>query len=74
MAIARALLHEKAILLVDEATSALNKEAAHKVRNILWQLPSTVIEIAHHYDQNEMEEYNVRHYHLSHGELNLIES
>lgn len=62
--IARALLHEKQILLVDEATSALDKKAARKVRDVLWNLPGTVIEIAHHYDLDELERFSIEHYHL----------
>jgi ATP-binding cassette subfamily C protein len=67
--IARALLHNKKILLVDEATSALDKQAAAKIREVLWTLPSTVIEIAHNYLEEELINYNVEHYNLEDNRL-----
>lgn len=70
--IARALLHDKQIILVDEATSALDQKAARKVREILWSLPKTVIEIAHHYEKEALENYNISHYHLQNQKLNVI--
>lgn len=68
--IARALLHNKQVLLVDEATSALDRKAAQKVRDVLWNLPGTVIEIAHHYDLEELKKSNIKHYHLTNQNLN----
>lgn len=50
--IARAIVHHKPILLVDEATSALDAKNAAIVRQILAQLDSTVIEVAHHYKKD----------------------
>ncbi len=67
--IARALLHNKKILLVDEATSALDKQGAAKIREVLWTLPSTVIEIAHNYPEEELINYNIQHYNLEDNRL-----
>ena len=53
--IARAILHQKPILLVDEATSALDKDNALNIRQLLTSLDSTVIEVAHHYSQEELQ-------------------
>lgn len=53
--IARAIIHHKPILLVDEATSALDKDNALNIRQLLSSLDSTVIEIAHHYSQEELQ-------------------
>ncbi|MDR0299277.1 MAG: ABC transporter ATP-binding protein/permease [Streptococcaceae bacterium] len=46
--VARFLLRQKDILLVDEVTAALDKENAKKVRSCLRALPVMLIEIAHH--------------------------
>lgn len=67
--IARALLHNKKILLVDEATSALDKQGAAKIREVLWTLPSTVIEIAHNYPEKELINYNIQRYNLEDNRL-----
>lgn len=59
--IARALIHDKKILLVDEGTSAIDKEATAKVRDIFLGLNATVIEVAHHFDPEIIKRYS---YHL----------
>lgn len=49
MAIARALIHNRSILLVDEGTSALDRENAELVEQSLLQNPDlTLILISHH--------------------------
>lgn len=62
--IARALLHNKQIILVDEATSALDRQTAKKIREILWTLPQTVIEIAHHFNREDLKKYDLVQYDL----------
>lgn len=47
--IARALLRKRQILLADEVTASLDGENSTKIRELLLNLPQTVIEIAHHY-------------------------
>lgn len=52
--IARALYHEPVIIFVDEMTSALDATNAKVMRDLIWDSPFTVVEIAHHYDQDLM--------------------
>ena len=49
--IARPLLRQKEVLLVDEATASLDPENAKKVHELILSLPLTIIKIAHHIDQ-----------------------
>lgn len=51
--IARAVLRNKQLLLVDEATANLDKNNSEKIRNLLFNLPIPVIEVAHHYNIND---------------------
>jgi hypothetical protein len=46
--IARALLYNCSVLLVDEGTSALDKNTAAKVHNTIMNLDKTVVEVAHY--------------------------
>lgn len=48
--IARALYQKPAIIFVDEMTSALDFTNAQLMRDLVWDSPATVIEIAHHYE------------------------
>ena len=48
--IARSLIRQKDVLLADEVTAPLDTKNAKKIRNLLFNLPVTVIEIAHHID------------------------
>ncbi len=49
--LARFLLRQKDVLLLDEVTAALDKENAHRVRELIFSLPITIIEVAHHVDE-----------------------
>ena len=51
--LARFLLREKDILLADEVTSALDEKNSRLVRDLIFSLPITVLEIAHHIDEEE---------------------
>lgn len=55
--IARALLRKRQILLADEVTASLDIDNSTKIRQLLLNLPQTVIEIAHHYQ-------NIKYYDL----------
>lgn len=46
--IARALLYDCCVLLVDEGTSALDADTAQKIHHTIMNLDKTVIEVAHH--------------------------
>ncbi|ASA24856.1 ABC transporter ATP-binding protein [Paenibacillus donghaensis] len=48
--IARMLIRNKRILLLDEITSALDQKTAENIRQLLFSLPLTVIEVAHNYN------------------------
>ncbi|KGR73472.1 ATP-binding cassette domain-containing protein [Streptococcus phocae subsp. salmonis] len=48
--LARLLLRQKDILLLDEVTAALDKDNARRVRELFFSLPITIIEVAHHLD------------------------
>ena len=51
MAIARALIHGRKVLLIDEGTSSLDKENALEIERQLIENPElTVIMISHHFD------------------------
>lgn len=48
--LARFLLRKKKLLLVDEVTASLDNENAKKIRDLIFSLPITIIEVAHHID------------------------
>lgn len=50
--IARNLIRQKDVLLADEVTAPLDAQNAKNIRNLLFNLPVTVIEIAHHMDDD----------------------
>lgn len=52
--LARFLLRQKDILLLDEVTAALDKENARRVRDLIFSLHVTVIEVAHHVDSTRV--------------------
>ena len=53
--IARAILRGKQVLLADEMMASLDEESSREIRNVLKQLPNSIIEIAHHYN---LEDYD----------------
>ncbi len=65
--IARALLRDKKLLLVDEATANLDKSNANKIRNLLFRLPLPVIEVAHQYHLTDPRYTDI--YEIKHGKL-----
>lgn len=50
--LARCLLRQKDVLLLDEVTAALDKDNARRVRELIFSLPMTIIEVAHHVDDS----------------------
>lgn len=57
--IARALLYDCSVLLVDEGTSALDKETATKVHDTILNLGKTIIEVAHYIPEDVKEQFDV---------------
>lgn len=53
--IARAILRGKQLLLADEMMASLDAASSREIRNVLKQLPNSLIEIAHHYN---LEDYD----------------
>lgn len=51
LALARGLLRKRPILLLDEITAGLDDQSAHTIRQVLYALPVTLVEVAHHYDK-----------------------
>ncbi len=47
IAIARAMLLEKRMFLIDEVTSALDAESAQRVRNLLFRPEFTILSVSH---------------------------
>ncbi|WP_254258606.1 ATP-binding cassette domain-containing protein [Lactobacillus crispatus] len=56
--IARALLNQKSILLVDEGLSGLDEESNKQIFALLQSLPQTVIEIEHAVSPEEKNQFN----------------
>lgn len=67
--IARALLSEKKVILLDEVTASLDEENAQMIRALIYQLPATIIEVAHHFDLQEMKQAGFRHFQLQAGQV-----
>ncbi len=71
--IARALLFSKKVFLLDEATSSLDDNLAAKIRELIWKMPYTVIEVAHHYNRDELKRFGIKCYQLSDKSLKVFE-
>lgn len=71
LVIARALLRDRPIILLDEITAALDDKNSDAIRKILYNTPKTIIESAHHinfelmkeygFDSWKIENYKIRH-------------
>lgn len=55
--IARALLRNKSIVLLDEITAALDDKNSEKIRELIYQVPGTIIESAHHINDALLDKY-----------------
>lgn len=63
IAVARALIHNRKILIMDEGTSALDKENAKIIEKSLLEEPDiTLILVSHHLEKNEMKKYTKVYY------------
>lgn len=57
--LARALLYDCSLLLVDEGTSALDEETAAKVHETIMNLDKTVIEVAHYIPEKVKSQFDM---------------
>lgn len=58
IAVARALIHNRKILIMDEGTSALDRENAKQIEEALLEEPEiTLILVSHHLDEKEKRRY-----------------
>lgn len=57
LVIARALLRDRPIILLDEITAALDEKNANDIREILYNTPKTIIESAHHINYGLTKKY-----------------
>jgi len=53
---ARALYHE--LILADEIKANLDLENSRKISDLLFSLPQTVIEVIHHYTEEDLKHYD----------------
>lgn len=65
--IARAITQQRKVILADEITAAIDNTTANAIRESLYKVEQTVIEIAHHYEENFISYDNV--YKLEDGKL-----
>lgn len=56
--IARAIIFQKPILLIDEALSGLDKGNANRLNQLIINYPGTVLDIEHHYSDEMKERYD----------------
>jgi len=56
--IARALYHDNQLILADEIKANLDSENSRKISDLLFSLPQTVIEVIHHYTEEDLNHYD----------------
>ncbi|RSI87945.1 ATP-binding cassette domain-containing protein [Streptococcus mitis] len=56
--IARALYHDSQLILADEIKTNLDLENSRKISGLLFSLPQTVIEVIHHYTEEDLKHYD----------------
>lgn len=56
--IARALYHDSQLILADEIKANLDLENSRKISDLLFSLPQTVIEVIHHYTEEDLKHYD----------------
>ena len=56
--IARALYHDSKLILADEIKANLDLENSRKISDLLFSLPQTVIEVIHHYTEEDLKHYD----------------
>lgn len=58
IALARILVSDYDVILMDEFSSSLDKQTAQEIRSIILHQYSTVIEVSHHYNDEDMHLFN----------------
>lgn len=43
-----------------------------QIRELIWQLPCTVIEVAHQYNEKDIKQHGVQHYQLNNGDMQVV--
>lgn len=71
--LARAIIHDRKILLVDEGTSSVDKLSSKRIRELLHNLDATVIEVAHHYDESEVQQLYTHRLEILDKKINFYE-
>ena len=56
--IARSLYHDSQLILADEIKANLDSENSRKISDLLFSLPQTVIEVIHHYTEEDLKHYD----------------
>lgn len=69
--IARALIRDYSLLLVDEFAASLDKKTATQIRDLLLNLDITLVEIAHHFDDKDRQQYH-QVWHIEENEINIF--
>ena len=56
--LARAILADRSVLLLDEINASLDKKTSDQIHNYLLNSNLTFIEVIHHYESNELQKYD----------------
>ena len=56
--LARTILADRSILLLDEINASLDKKTSNQIHNYLLNSNLTFIEVIHHYESNELQKYD----------------
>lgn len=59
ISLARSILMNRPILLLDEINASLDRENSKAVHEYLFSLNKTIIEVIHHYDIKDLEKYDI---------------
>ncbi|WP_127849564.1 ABC transporter ATP-binding protein [Lacticaseibacillus hulanensis] len=65
LVLARGLLRKRPVMLLDEITAGVDDQNAQRIRDLIYRLPNTVIEVAHHFDDAQLQANQVLHYELT---------
>ena len=56
--IARALYHNRQFILADEVKANLDLKNQEKISQLLFSLPQTLVEVIHHYSEEDLKRYD----------------